>query len=110
MAITLRFGEQDAVGHQFQIGVLADVIGKPYLVTYASADIRSQLLGDPRCNASGRNPARLGVANHSRNAATQFQAYFWQLRSLARTGFTADDDHLIFRDGLCNLILLLRDR
>ena len=50
------------------------------------------------------------MAYHLGAPAAQLQADFGDLGGLAGTGLARDDDHLVIRDGLRNLILFTRDR
>ena len=63
--VALQLGQQDAVGHQLDQRVVADLVGEPHLVADRVAQLGAQLLGDPLGHAAGRDPARLGVPDHA---------------------------------------------
>ena len=98
--VALDLRQQDAVGHELDVGVLADVLGETHLVADRAAQRRLQLLGHaPRDRARG-DAARLRAAYQAGDAATGRQAELGQLRGLARTGFAGDDDDLVLADQL----------
>jgi hypothetical protein len=81
--IVLQLGEQDAVGHQLDQGVRPGPVGEPHLVPDDAAERGVQLLGDALGNRAGRDPARLGVPDHARDAPAELQADLRQLGGLA---------------------------
>jgi hypothetical protein len=101
--IGLGFGQQDAVGHQLDVGGRRDLVGEADLEADMAAEFRLQFLRDARRRGARGNAARLGVADQARQAAADFEADLRQLRGLARTGFAADDDHLVLQNGLADL-------
>jgi hypothetical protein len=102
--IGLGFGEQDAVGHQLDVGGRRDFVGEADLEADMAAEFRVQLLRDARRRGPRRNPARLGVADQTVEAAPDFEADLRQLRGLARAGLAADDDHLVALDCLADFL------
>ena len=64
VAIALQLGEQDAVGHQLDPAALRRPVGEPHLVADQVAELGAELVGDPLGHGPGRDPARLGVADH----------------------------------------------
>ena len=69
----------------------------------AGADLRLQLLREPRRDRAGGQPARLGMADEAARTEPEIETNFRQLRRLARAGFAADDDDLILQDQLGNV-------
>ena len=96
--IALRLRQQNAIGHQLDIGVGRHLVGETHLVTHRLSQWRFQFLRDARGHRARGNAPRLRVADQSFDAALQLQTDFRQLRGFARTRFTANDDHLIFTD------------
>jgi hypothetical protein len=110
LAIGLDLGEQDAVGHQLDEGVVARLVGEAHLVADRSAERGVQLLGDPVGHRAGGQPARLGVADEPPHAAPQLQADLRELGRLPGAGLPGDDHDLVVADGRRDLLLLLADR
>ncbi len=55
--VALQLGEQDAVGHELHLGVLADLVGEAHGVADPVAQLGAQLLGDAgRHGAGGQAP------------------------------------------------------
>ena len=98
--VGLRLGEQDAVGHQLDPAFRRALVVEANLDADASPDLRLQFLRQPCRHRAGGQPARLGMADQAARPDAEIEADLRQLRGLARTGFAADDDHLIFRDQL----------
>ena len=102
--IRLDFRQKDAVRHQLDEGRGADLVGETHLIANDLADLFADLLpqfrGDSfRDGARGDTPG-LGVADHPGDSSAQFQANLGDLRRLARTGLTRNDDNLMLADGL----------
>ena len=93
-----ELGEQDAVGHELDQGVLADLVGEPDLVPDDVAELGAQLLGDPVGDRARGQPPRLGVADHPGDAAAQVEADLGNLRRLPRAGLAGDDHDLVVAD------------
>src|SRR5204862_7408740 len=91
-AIALRLREQDAVGHDLDVGIWARVIGKADLVADRVADLRAELLRDTRGDCARGNAPRLRVADLTAHAAPRLEANLRQLRRLPRSRFAADDN------------------
>ena len=98
--ITLRLGQQYAVGHELDIGVVRHLVGEAHLVAHGLPQRTIQLLRNACGHGARGNATRLRVADQAVNAALQLQTNFRQLRGLARTGFAADDDDLMLADGV----------
>ena len=115
VAIALQLGEQDAVGHQLDPAALRRPVGEPHLVADQVAELGAQLLGDPLGHRPGRDPARLGVADHlapefSRAPATQLEADLRQLGGLAGAGLARQHDDLVVADRGGDVLAPLADR
>ncbi len=92
-AVAADLVEQDAVGHHLDQRAGARLIGEPHLEADRVAELHLELLGEPRGDRLRRDPARLRVADHPRDAAAGLEADLRQLRRLAAAGVAADDDH-----------------
>ena len=101
--VTLRFGEQDAVGHQLDVRLRRSTVSKANLVAHHAAQFAIQLLRDAGSSGACSNAARLRVANEAGGAAPELQANFRNLRRLARPGFAANNHHLMLVNQLGNL-------
>ncbi len=73
-AVALRFGEQDAVGHQLDVAARADAVGEADLVAHRLAERAVEFLGDARRGGACGNATRLRVADQAADAAPQFEA------------------------------------
>ena len=104
IAVGLRLGQQDAVGHQFDVGVPPRLIRKADLVADGLAERLVQFLGDPLADCPGRQPAGLGMADEPVRASPDVETDLRQLGGLARAGLAGDDDHLVFADGGAQLV------
>ncbi len=62
-SILLNFRQQYPVGHQFDLGRVADMIAKADFIAYSAAGFGVQLLGDAISHGARRQTARLGVAD-----------------------------------------------
>ena len=83
-------GKQHAVGHHLDQRVLADLVVEAHLVADDTAEFGVEFLGDPFRDGTGSDPARLGVADPTADAAAELQADLRQLGGLARPGLTCD--------------------
>ena len=111
--IGLRFGQQNAVGHQLHAGTGRQAVLKSHLETHHFAERCVQLLRNALGHAGRRDAPGLRVADQLAGvgfAATELQGDLRQLRGLARAGFTADDDDLVLLQGLRDLVAPGRNR
>jgi hypothetical protein len=85
--VGLRFGQQDAVGHQLDAGAGLQAVLKAHLESHHLAQWRIQLLRNALGHAAGRDAPRLRVADQSlaarAQAAAEFQHDLGQLCRLA---------------------------
>ena len=110
--VGLRLGQQDAVRHQLDRGVLGQPVLETHLVAHHIAQRRVQLLGNALGHRAGGNAARLRVADQVAAhlalvvgrgvdlAPAQRQRDLGQLRGLARARLAAHDDDLVPVHGL----------
>ena len=59
--VALRFGQQNAIGHQLDRGAFLQPVGKAHLVAHHLAQWRVQFLRDALGDAAGGNAPGLGV-------------------------------------------------
>ena len=112
--IGLRFGEQDAVGHQLDRCAGREVVGETHLVADHFAERRAEFLGDAPPRRRCRDPARLRMADQAgaarAQAASEREADLRKLRRLAGAGFAADDDDLMRFDRPRDFLATAGDR
>ncbi len=73
-AITGDFGQQDAVGHELDAGVFADLVVEAHLVAHQLAQLALQFLRDTAGHRTCGDPARLRAADHAGLATAGGQA------------------------------------
>ena len=69
-----------------------------------------ELGGDALGDGPRGDAARLGVADESAAASADVEADLGDLRGLTRTGFTGNDDYLVFFNRGGNIVLAAADR
>ena len=74
VAVALQGREQDPIGHHADPGVLADAVVEAHREADDVTDHRAQLLGDALGDGSRGDPARLGVADQTMDAAPEIEA------------------------------------
>ncbi len=109
-AIALDLGQQDAVGHHLDPGLLTDAIGEPHGVADRGTQLAVHLLGYAIGDRARRDAPRLGVADHPVDSPAGTQAELRQLGALARSGLAGDDHHLMRGDGGDQLIGAFQNR
>ncbi len=97
-AVTGDFRQQDAVGHELDAAVFADLVVEAHLVADQLAQFALQFLRHAAGHRTCSNPSRLGAADHAGLATACGQAQFRQLGGLARAGFTSDHHDLVVAD------------
>ncbi|SIJ67977.1 Uncharacterised protein [Mycobacteroides abscessus subsp. abscessus] len=100
-----ELGEEDAVGHHLDAGLVGDLRREADLIADRAAEVFAEFVGDALSDGACGDPPRLRVADHPLDAETKLEADLRQLRRLARTGLTGDDDDLVVADRLGDLIL-----
>ena len=108
--IVLGFGEQDAVGHQFDKCLRPRAVAKADFEAHVATQRRPKLVGQPRGDRPRGDAARLSVADHGRRAAAHLQADFRQLGGFAGPRFAAHHHDRMGLDRLGDFILLGQDR
>ena len=109
-AITLRLGQQNAVGHQLDQRIAIGLVLKANLEADLPAQRHAQLLGQPGPNAAGGDPPRLRVPDDPQPAQTGRQTDFGQLRRFARAGFPGHDQRLMLPQRPFNLLTMIQNR
>ena len=104
--ILLRLGQQDAVGHQFDVRLGTRRVGESHFEADGGAQRHAQLVGQPRSDRPGCDSPRLRVPDQAVHSAAQLQADFRQLGGLARPRLAAHDRDGMFADGLLDLLAL----
>ena len=110
IAIALGLGQQDAIGHQFDVGLWIGFVGKADLETDILPESLAEFLRNPRGDAASSDTSGLCVTNYPGTAVSCMQAELGKLRRFTRTGFPADDDHLMLVDCLDNGLSMREDR
>ena len=98
--IMMYLGQQDTVGHQLDAGVGRHLVVEAHLVADQPAQFRFQLVRDTRAHRTRRHSSWLSMSDHAEHPAPQAQTNFGQLRGLAGTGLAANNNDLMFFDGL----------
>ena len=110
LRVALRFGEQDAVGHQLDVARRARAVGEADLEADRLAELALQLVRDPRGGRARGDAPRLGVADQPFHAAAELEADLGELGGLAGAGLAADDDDLVGADRARDVLALRADR
>ncbi len=108
--IPLGFGQQDAVGHDLDVGVGAGPVLEADLVAHRLSEILSQFLGDTGGHGGGGDAPGLGAADPAVDAAPGGQAELGDLGGLARSGLPGDDGHRVIADAVDDRRLGCGDR
>ena len=108
--ITLGFGQQDAVGHNLDIGILLRTFFKPNFIPDRFTGFLPQFFSDTAGNSRSGDPARLGASDEPIDTSAGRQAEFRQLGGLAGTGLTGNDNDLMIDYGLNDLFFFGKDR
>ena len=108
--VALDLRQQDAVGHELDLGGPADFAREPDLEAHFLADLDAEFLGDALGHGAGGEPARLGVADQAVLAQAQLQAHLGDLGGLTRAGLAGDDGHLVGGDGGHQVLAALGNR
>src|SRR5260370_10643890 len=99
LPVPLHLGQQDAVGHDLDQGVVAGGIGEPHLVPDGSAELGLEFRGYPVRYGARGDPARLSMPDLSGNAAAELQADLRQLWGLAPASLPRNDHDLLLGHG-----------
>ena len=109
VAVAAQLGQQDAVSHELDEGVVADLVGEAHGVAHGAAEVDAQLVGDAVGHGARRQAAGLGVADHAPGAAAQLEAQLGELGGLARARLAGHDHDLVGVDGGGQLVAALGD-
>ena len=74
LPVALRFGEEDAVGHQLDEGIRTRAVGEAHLVTHGFAHAGPKLLRDACRDASRSDTSRLRVADQAASSPPDLEA------------------------------------
>src|SRR5205085_2456591 len=108
--IALRFGEQDAVGHQLDGRAAADLLVKTDLAADDAAELGAELLRNARRDCARCDAPRLRMADATVGRDAGLEQHFRQLCGLARAGLATDDHDRVALDGGANLVAARADR
>ena len=107
--VALNFGEENAVGHELDVGAVRDLVGEPHGVSDGVAEFGVEFFGDTFGNGACCQPARLCVSDQTADATSEFETDLRDLGCLTRAGLAGDDDNLILRDRGRDVVLALTD-
>jgi hypothetical protein len=108
--VALHLRQQDAVGHQLDEGVLADLVVEAHRVADGAAERGAELLGDALGHRARGQPPGLRVPDQTAHAAAELEADLGDLRRLAGARLTGDDHDLVVPDRGGDVVAPLRDR
>ena len=108
--IGLRFGQQNAVGHQFDGRSRHRLVGKANLIAHDFTDFAFKFRCDAFSNGTCSNATRLRVSDQAFGPASGQKTDFGQLSCLTRTGLAANNDDRIFLNGFNQLFSVLAHR
>ena len=110
-SVTADGGEQHAIGHDRDSGVLAGAIGEAHAVAHAFTKCDLHFLGESLGNCACGNAARLGVGDaRGLISAECLEDHLGHLRGLARAGLSGNDDYLVVPERRDDVVASLRDR
>ena len=107
--VALNFGEENAVGHELDVGAVRDLVGEPHGVSNGVAEFGVEFFGDTFGNGACCQPARLCMSDQAADATSEFETDLRDLSCLTRAGLAGDDDNLILRDRGRDVVLALTD-
>ncbi|CAN5829299.1 hypothetical protein BH20ACT6_BH20ACT6_08360 [soil metagenome] len=108
--VALDLGDQDAVGHQLDQAVVADLVGETDRIADDAAQLGGHLLGQPLSDAARGDPPRLRVPDVAAPSVPQLEQHLRQLGGLARPGLTGEHDHLVVTQRGQDVVMGLADR
>ncbi len=108
--IALGFGQQDAVGHDFNVGVFWGSVLKTNFVTNGPTGLLPQFFSDPAGNRCRCNSPGLGASNQAVDSPTGGQTILRQLGGFTGTGLPGNHDDRMPLDGLNNFIFSSKNR
>jgi hypothetical protein len=108
--VALGLRQEDAVGHQLDVGGGARGVGEADLVAHVATQGAAELLRHPGGDRAGGDPPGLRVADHPRHSAAEVQANLGNLRRLAGAGLAGDDHDLVLLNGSGDFLALQQHR
>src|SRR5260221_4360651 len=110
LAVRMRLGEEDSVGHHLHDGVGAGRVLEADLVADEALGRAGELLREAVGEASRRDAPRLRAADEACGAAPEREADLRDLRGLARARLAAHDGDRMVANERRDPVALLRDR
>ena len=104
LRIPLRLGKQDAIGHELDARVLAELLIKAHLITDHSAHRHLQLFRHAPRHTHRRNPPRLRATHPPALQPQGLGDHLRQLRGLARPGVAHNHNDPMLTQGRKNLL------
>ncbi|QKK06685.1 MAG: hypothetical protein HND58_12015 [Planctomycetota bacterium] len=98
LAVGLQLGEQDAVGHDLDVGRGVGGVVESDLEADLAAEGGAEFVGEAGGDGAGGDAAGLGVADHATDAPAGLQTEERELGALAAAGLAADDGDLVVAD------------
>ena len=74
ISIIANLRQQDAIGHQLEVGPFPDVVTETDLVANAATDLLAQFGGYPAGQAACCDTTRLGMTDTPKHASAHFEA------------------------------------
>lgn len=74
LGVGLGFGEEDAVGHEFDEGGARGPLGEAHLVADRLSELHAEFFTDAVRHRARRDTPRLSVADHAGDTAAKFEA------------------------------------
>ena len=109
-AVGLGFGQQDSVGHEFDVTVGAGFVVEADFETNLFSDAGFHLLSDSCRHATSGDSTWLRVADRAGDSITGQHCHEWELSRFAATSFAADHDDLVVLNRLDDFCLSFEDR
>ena len=93
LRIPLRLSKQDAIGHELDARVLAELLIKAHLITHHTAHRHLQFFRHAPRHTHRRDPPRLRATHPPALRPQGLGDHLRQLRGLARSGIAHHDHH-----------------
>ena len=110
LRIPLRLGQEDAVGHELDPRVLAQLLIEAHLIPNHFAQRHLQFLCHTLRHTHRRNPPRLRATDPSTLRPQGLGHHLRQLRGLARPRVAHDHDHPMLTQGGKDLLAMRHHR
>src|SRR5215471_4444360 len=102
--LALSLGEQNAIGHQFDVSFRTGPVVKADLTTHLPSPSDIQFVGNPSRYRQRRNATGLSAADFRFNSQTPFEAHFRELCRFPRASFACNYNDLIGANRLHDFI------